>query len=382
MAASGKRICVIGAGVSGLTTAISLRRAGYDVAIVTSGTREATTSSAAAAFWYPFWTGREPVHDWYLPEWAMHSYFEFEKLIGHDLSGVTEITLREYFDANMTTESIHKTVDSMWWRFLPQLNFGAIPTADLESLSCTPPTSAAIRFSAGIRFRTFVINMAAYLPFLEALATGEGCRLEPSTRITQERTPGAVTVSDLLRQYPCVVNCAGLGARETAGEKHLVPTQGVVVKLAPSPHIKELVLMHTGHFFERLPFYIVPRGGPSPDILLGGTIRPLWDHPGETVHHSWPSPDDEVQHIAGEIVETCKSFSPELGDLSIRDVSVGYRPAREIPDALRTTMTAPFGVRLEPDGNIVHNYGHGGGGVTFSWGCAKRVVELVDRLTL
>jgi D-amino-acid oxidase len=48
--------------------------------------------------------------------------------------------------------------------------------------------------------------------------------------------------------------------------------------------------------------------------------------------------------------------------------AVGLRPARQ-------------DVRLEaeprPAGRLVHNYGHGGAGVTLSWGCAEEVVRLV-----
>jgi D-amino-acid oxidase len=42
---------------------------------------------------------------------------------------------------------------------------------------------------------------------------------------------------------------------------------------------------------------------------------------------------------------------------------VGLRPGR----------TA---VRLERMGNIIHNYGHGGGGYTVAWGCASEVGRL------
>ena len=41
-------------------------------------------------------------------------------------------------------------------------------------------------------------------------------------------------------------------------------------------------------------------------------------------------------------------------------------------------------VRLEaePGTRVVHNYGHGGSGVTFSWGCALEVADLVGRVML
>ena len=43
---------------------------------------------------------------------------------------------------------------------------------------------------------------------------------------------------------------------------------------------------------------------------------------------------------------------------------VGLRPVRPA-------------VRLEREGHVVHCYGHGGAGVTLSWGCAEDVAALV-----
>ncbi len=64
------------------------------------------------------------------------------------------------------------------------------------------------------------------------------------------------------------------------------------------------------------------------------------------------------------------------------------------PDFLRLHEQTPYlvgvrphrmgGVRLELDASpiggkrVVHNYGHGGGGITLSWGCAARVVSLLE----
>jgi len=59
---------------------------------------------------------------------------------------------------------------------------------------------------------------------------------------------------------------------------------------------------------------------------------------------------------------------PELDRSKIIGVSVGLRPSRKE-------------VRLETelisDRTVIHNYGHGGAGVTLSWGCADEVVRLV-----
>ena len=53
-----RRIAVIGAGVSGLTTAIVLAEDGYDVEVFAEKIGNATTSSRAAAIWFPYHIGK------------------------------------------------------------------------------------------------------------------------------------------------------------------------------------------------------------------------------------------------------------------------------------------------------------------------------------
>src|SRR2546430_1880896 len=70
--------------------------------------------------------------------------------------------------------------------------------------------------------------------------------------------------------------------------------------------------------------------------------------------------------------------SPDFSRLQKSDpYLIGVRPHRK------------GGVRLEleaaplqtPSGKkyVIHNYGHGGGGITLSWGCASFAAELVDK---
>jgi D-amino-acid oxidase len=60
---------------------------------------------------------------------------------------------------------------------------------------------------------------------------------------------------------------------------------------------------------------------------------------------------------------------PEVREKKVLGHAVGLRPGRHA-------------IRLEAEvvgggGVVVHNYGHGGSGVTLSWGCAEEVVGLV-----
>jgi D-amino-acid oxidase len=70
---------------------------------------------------------------------------------------------------------------------------------------------------------------------------------------------------------------------------------------------------------------------------------------------------------------------PRLGSARILEHRVGLRPAR--PQVRLEAESADGGgpgpgtARL-----VVHNYGHGGGGVTLSWGCAREVARLVTSL--
>jgi D-amino-acid oxidase len=73
-------------------------------------------------------------------------------------------------------------------------------------------------------------------------------------------------------------------------------------------------------------------------------------------------PDDEV---AARILQRCVAIEPRLAGLPVLEHRVGLRPARAR-------------VRLEREGTVVHNYGHGGAGVSISWGCAREVTRAVS----
>lgn len=60
---------------------------------------------------------------------------------------------------------------------------------------------------------------------------------------------------------------------------------------------------------------------------------------------------------------------PQLEGAEVLDVLVGLRPGR----ATVRLEAEPCGAAL-----VIHNYGHGGGGFTLSWGCAEDVLRLLQ----
>jgi D-amino-acid oxidase len=115
-----------------------------------------------------------------------------------------------------------------------------------------------------------------------------------------------------------------------------------------NPGIEEFYTDHS----ERPPgvSYLFPH---RDTVVLGGTMAADdWD--------TEPRPE-----VAERIVAGCAVIEPRVRDAPVLAHRVGLRPAR--PE-----------VRLEAeplDGGRVlwHNYGHGGAGVTLSWGCAREV---------
>ncbi|HVH94754.1 MAG TPA: FAD-dependent oxidoreductase [Nocardioidaceae bacterium] len=146
-----------------------------------------------------------------------------------------------------------------------------------------------------------------------------------------------------------VVNCAGLGAAALAGDDTLTPVWGQHVIVA-APSVTEFA-MEGGAARDYISVVPHRRG-----VLLGGVRRP-----GRNDLTA-----DQV--IAEETVARAAVAMPAVADAPVLGIEVGLRPGR------------PDGVRLEAEQvestTVVHNYGHDGSGVFWSWGCASDVVAL------
>jgi D-amino-acid oxidase len=303
------RVLVVGAGVVGLTAAVRLREAGVDAHVVARDVGEATTSSVAAALWYPYRA---------LPEEAVTrwSAVTYEVLAGLAARGEAGVALR------WGTELFRAPVGDPWWR-------AAVPV--LERARDLPPG-----WADGYRLPVPVADMAVYLPWLG----GRLAALGGTVTRREVHDLGA-----LLAEADAVVDCAGLGARALVPDPAVTPVRGQTVVLG-QVGLEEWLLAQDDHVQLT---YVVPRGR---DIVCGGTAE---DGAEST------SPDPAT---AAAVLERCRALVPALRDAPVLAHRVGLRPARPT-------------VRLEADGPVVHCYGHGGAGVTLSWGCAADVTALL-----
>ncbi len=308
-------VMVVGCGVIGLTAAISLREAGLDTNIVTAELPQDATSSVAAAIWYPYKAYPEDL----VLSWGRRTYEVFEELSEVPETGVL---LRE------GVEIWHQPAPDPWWA-------DAVPQVRRLHKDELPPD-----YSTGHAFVAPIVEMPIYLSYLLGRFAASGGSVERRALSSLEEIAGEACV---------VVNCVGLGARDLVGDASMRPIRGQIVRVR-NPGLERFVLDEDD---PKGVTYIVPR---SHDCILGGTAEE--DH--------WNlEPDPET---ARGILDRCTRLEPRLAEPEILEHKVGLRPGRP---AIR--LEREVGPNDTP---LIHNYGHGGSGVTLSWGCAEETLAL------
>lgn len=307
---------MVGAGVSGLTTALMLAEAGVRVQVLADRPPHLTTSADAGAVWGPY-----AVNDPRVLVWSMRTLRRMRRCAEDKESGVRFLDGLEA--AQVPAEP------PVWASFLP--GFRRAAESELPS-----------GFVSGWRYLTPVLDMPIYLAYLVERLDDLGVAIDTGMHLA--------SLDDVAERAGVVVNCSGLGARELVADDELEPVMGLLV-VVENPGIE-------GFFSDypecQEPTYFMSQGD---HVILGGTIVP----PGTE-----PKPDAEAARL---IIERCASVEPLLAEARVLKYRVNARPSR------------PF-VRLERESlngrTVIHNYGHGGSGVTLSWGCAQDVLALLD----
>jgi D-amino-acid oxidase len=334
----GRRVTVVGAGVVGLTCAVRLAEAGYAVDVLARELPLETTSAVAGGLWLPYLA--EPVEA--VTRWSLLTRSALLELAGRDAeTGVVE---REGYLLGPAGTGRARPV---WAEGLDEIRLTPVSGIGGSGGSGGPNGSGGSGGSNGSgrsgaagrsgrdgwHLRVPLVDMSTYLPYLVRRLEAAGATL---TRLPLTALPAR----------GLVVNCTGLASRALAADPSVYPIRGQVIRMTnpglstwwseeSDPENLTYVLPHREH------------------VVVGGTAeRDDWSNDPD------PTTSERVLSRALDLV-------PQLRGATVLSHRVGLRPGRPT-------------VRLEtvagPEGTVVHCYGHGGSGVTLSWGCADDVL--------
>ncbi|HPH22298.1 MAG TPA: FAD-dependent oxidoreductase [Chitinophagaceae bacterium] len=307
-----KNIVVVGAGISGLSTAYELLQAGHRVTVMAKEFSPNITSNKAAAFWFPYHIR----NDQRGRDWCKKSYSFFKEKSTDSLTGIGMISIIKASKKGVEDET-------SWLDYMPETSFNKLEEAALPN-----------GYDKGYKATVPLIETQIFLPWLMNQIKEKGANI-----VQQEITD----LQELEDNFDVVVNCSALGARQLCNDATVIPFRGQVVLLEPG--LPNYIFLDN-----QTPSYIVPRKDAT---IVGGTYE-------EGVYDAIT----EEQSLQ-EILQKAYTILPALKQRKVIGSWAGLRPFRNL-------------VRLEKEGNIIHNYGHGGSGFTLSFGCAKQILQILQ----
>ncbi|XP_033112020.1 probable D-amino-acid oxidase [Anneissia japonica] len=360
-------VLVVGAGVIGLTSALELLNAGYKVTIIADHFNEAPktymTSEVAGALWEwpPAVCGRHTNESSLKSSkrWCMVSYWKFIQLASEERGTGIYPRKAVFYQRQKVEENADEHCKMQELSFLPGFCHDSQLIDEFNVNRNYGVKDAYSHISP-------VVDTTQMMKWLYKQCKDHGATF------FKRRVNGSLLdqVDTLLVEYDVdfIVNCAGLGARETADDKGVYPLRGMLLKVANDgskmPKLNSALVMPLNEEFmakdQRIVF-ILPRG--ENDLLIGGLVEAgQSETEGITFNHP------QIQRM----LKNCQDFFPALKayqESDVKEIIVGLRPFRE--NNIR--------VEMEPKcRKIIHNYGHGGSGWSLSWGCAADVTNLIQ----
>ncbi|KAM0721982.1 hypothetical protein Q7P37_002908 [Cladosporium fusiforme] len=358
---STRHILVVGAGVTGLTTALFLAQAGYKVTVVAEhypGDSSAVYASPwAGAHWRTSATSAETE----VCDWDVQTYQWWVDIINEERMrpNLPRSSLKMQDSYGFYDE---KPREKEWWAPHVQ-QFRELPASNAEIAAINSGVSEkGPRLAYGEVHCAMSLDSSRYIKWLQEKAILRG------VHFLRSALPGDGGLGNLLDAAQTVlhihglsaadafVNATGISARKLCSDEKVHPIKGQTVVVKGEAKATRTRL-GAGYIS-----YCIPRPGSGTSILGGTKVKGDWS----------TSIDDETTR---SILERVDRLAPELktsvdGGFEVISVQCGLRPGR----------TGGPRVEMETVGKhqVVHSYGHGSGGFQNSAGSARKVVQLIE----
>ena len=335
----GLRVAVVGAGIVGASSALCIKEIFPEahVSILSYQFSPNTTSDKAGGLITPAIGLREQ-------KWFTDSYKHYKQLACSSEAPEAGVSLTFGYTLDSSPGPWFYQDTVVGWRTAPEEERRMMNLPDLKTW---------------MFYGTFLVNCSKYLSWLM-------CQF-----INKDGVVVRMKVNDLeelLSSFDIVVNCSGLSARELTEDSSLQPVWGQG-RLVKAPWVKYFVHMEFPQYkslnAESFGSVLVDSVDilPRCDGLYVGGIK-VWGKEYGAVEDGYRR---QIQQRVEEVM-------PSLSNAPTVKEWTGIRPFRK---------TVKVSVEKNTQGkHIIHNYGHGGYGITLSWGCALEVVSFVkDILT-
>jgi glycine/D-amino acid oxidase-like deaminating enzyme len=361
-----EKIIIIGSGVSGITTALTLQLFGYETEIYTEKIAVQTDQQSHPEFASLFPSASVIPHSVFsdqLEELFKQSQSIFYELRKQSFPGLTIHKHYEIFEFE------REEPDYLSWMLNPR---------DLDET--TPRLSDADKVHGWI-FDCIFADWPLYFPTLQKLYKKAGGKITID-KLSSDDIPNLPSST--------IINCSGLGSQLLFDDPapHLI-LRGHLLHKKDTPLITnnadEIISYnytpeyskYTNSEGQACDIYCYPR---KDGWILGGsrqtgtiTADGKWN--GKEITSSCYEVNDiafpsQIMDLNRKLLK--QNYGLSLGDIENLTPSVGYRYIRNKKDGLRLEEET-----IE-DKKIYHNYGHGGAGVSLSWGCA---LEIAGKIT-
>ncbi len=353
-------IIVVGAGISGFTTALLLKKAGYKVSIYYEEFPLSKLSDPTFASLYP--AASVIPHSVYHPE--LNQIFEisqsiFSTLYQNDYPGLKKHKHFELF--------CFKTDAPDYLNRMSNLKI----VSDIDWM----PHHPEFKIQEGWVFNCYFADWDLYFPeIIKEFMRLDGIIINKKIDLNS------------LNELPAdvIINCSGIGSNEIESETsspllllgHLLKIPNTITPMDPDGNIvsynfspgKE-IYSNTEH--QPLDVYFYP--GKKNWTLGGSRFKVSLDTTKDNyfkIHDEFPH---QIKKINFEILAHTFGITTPDTDKELKKTGIRYLRNRE------------NGLRLESENvkekKIIHNYGHGGAGVTLSWGCSFRILNMVNNFT-